>query len=518
MKTQWLKRVMPRLLVVGVILAILIIPLIPISVHADATPDHYLKATGNWANAATWSDTDGGAAGATFPVAGDNVYITANGNGLTLTVAVAAACASLICSGASTATVTLTNWLTVTGDITTVSNMTISGNGFLPSGTGLTNINTGGLSWAGIGIYQKKTGAGSVVLQSMLRIGYYSLDTGGTFNTNGQTVGNVGDNTDLNISGATAKTITFGNSIVNIRDWADTGTNLTVTPNTATINISRNLTSVNIATYNIVNLTGATSTISGSNTFAKLSFKPAAGQTITFTDTTTQTAASFERTGTGQIVFQGSAAGGWALTDSDGGTNTFNNLTVSRCTASGATFNATGASLNSGNNVGWTFPTTLTTQSTTITPNSTTATLNGTTTDQGGSAIIERGFAWNTSGLPVIAEHKIVVAGTLGVYSGNITGLSPNNIYYIRSYLTNGSGTSYGNEQVFTTFLVNQSSNLGYWGIPLAFLLLGLLLILSFNFEALGTDGIKNLVYIAIVVFLLFAFLVSMQPGLNALP
>jgi len=57
--------------------------------------DHYQIAPGNWNANATWSDTDGGAAGSSYPVAGDNVYRTATTDNRLLTVNVASACASL---------------------------------------------------------------------------------------------------------------------------------------------------------------------------------------------------------------------------------------------------------------------------------------------------------------------------------------------------------------------------------------------------------------------------------------
>jgi hypothetical protein len=516
MKIQRLKRLIPRIMATGVVIMVLLIPLIPMTIYADATPNHYLKATGNWADAGTWSDTDGGVAGTTFPVAGDSVYITANGNGLTLTIAADAFCDKLICSGANTATIAQgVNGLHIYGDLTLLSTMTYTGTGDLWLRGSPTNLTTNGLTiptrivafiGTTLNFMDDCTNSNSWSIRWLKN----------ELNTN---------NHNLNFSGgivtgdATAKTLTLGSSNVTCLDFdIESGASeVTITANTATINSTGGHFHGGGKTFNNVNLTGATSTISGSNTFAKLSFKPAAGQTITFTDTTTQTADSFERTGTGQIVFQGSAAGGWALTDTDGGTNTFNNLTVSRCTASGATFNATGASLNSGNNNGWTFPSTITTQAVSAIAK-TTATGNGTSIDQGGKAISERGVCWNTTGLPTVADSKATSAGTIGAYTASITGLNPTYTYYARAYFTNADGTTYGNEVNFAPNFLNTSSNFGWMMIPISFIVLGLLLVISFNFEALGTDGIKNLVYIAIVVFLLFAFLVSMQPGLNALP
>ncbi len=38
-----------------------------------------------------------------------------------------------------------------------------------------------------------------------------------------------------------------------------------------------------------------------------------------------------------------------------------------------------------------------------------------------------------------------------GIFSTNITGLTPNTIYYIRAYATNSIGTAFGEEVSFTT-------------------------------------------------------------------
>jgi hypothetical protein len=339
----------------------------------------------------------------------------------------------------------------------------------------------------------------------------------GTFDTNGKTVTVY----EFKDGWVNPKVITLGASTINCYaggwNMAET-TDLTINANTSTIKVNSTGAFVGGGkTYNNVELNGTAHTISGSNTFASLSFKPSATQTITWTDTTTQTANSFSRTGTGQITFQGSAAAGWNITDANGGTNTINALTVSRSTAAGGTFNATTSSLDSGNNNGWTFPTTITTSAVTgILSNS--ATGNATITDQGGSAITERGFCWNTTGTPTTASNKVIVAGTLGTYTGSLTSLLPTTTYYVRAYLVNGSGTSYSNEVNFVPVFTQQGSNLGYWAIPMVFLALGILLILGFNFDALGTIGIKNLIYIAVIIFIMFAMLMAFNPQLNTLP
>jgi len=120
---------------------------------------------------------------------------------------------------------------------------------------------------------------------------------------------------------ANARTLTLGSSIFNCTSWDYTGSNLTVTANTATINCSGNFAGGGITTYNIVNLTGATSTISGSNTFAELNLASGTTQTITFTDVSTQTVTDADLGGTAGFIhtLTGTGVAGWAITKAGGG-------------------------------------------------------------------------------------------------------------------------------------------------------------------------------------------------------
>ena len=86
----------------------------------------------------------------------------------------------------------------------------------------------------------------------------------------------------------------------------------------------------------------------------------------------------------------------------------------------------------------------------------TTATGNGEVIDDQGATITERGFCWNTTIDPVITDDKVTVAGTTGVYSGSMTGLTPNTLYYVRAYYTNSLGTFYGDNVSHTTLDVDQ--------------------------------------------------------------
>lgn len=84
-----------------------------------------------------------------------------------------------------------------------------------------------------------------------------------------------------------------------------------------------------------------------------------------------------------------------------------------------------------------------------ITP--TTITCGGNITDDGGSSITSRGVCWHTSNNPTISNNKTNDGAGIGMFISQVTDLTPNTTYYIRAYVTNSSGTSYGNILNFTT-------------------------------------------------------------------
>jgi type II secretory pathway pseudopilin PulG len=88
------------------------------------------------------------------------------------------------------------------------------------------------------------------------------------------------------------------------------------------------------------------------------------------------------------------------------------------------------------------------------------ATVTGRVTDQGKTAVTKRGFIYNTVAGQHPSDGTIVEKDSgLGEFS-TILNLSPNTIYYVRAYATNGSGTSYGSEVQFST-QANQAPNVG---------------------------------------------------------
>ena len=92
---------------------------------------HYARnVTGAWADANSWSDTDGGGAGTTYPVAGDTAIMNATSGAGTITLGAAAACLNLTMTG-------------YTGTLALVSyNITIGAGGSLSYG-GTVSTTTG---------------------------------------------------------------------------------------------------------------------------------------------------------------------------------------------------------------------------------------------------------------------------------------------------------------------------------------------------------------------------------------
>ena len=81
----------------------------------------------------------------------------------------------------------------------------------------------------------------------------------------------------------------------------------------------------------------------------------------------------------------------------------------------------------------------------------TTASGGGNVLSQGSSPVTARGVCWSTSANPTISDSHTTDGYGLGSFSSNITGLTPNTPYYVRAYVTNSSGTAYGNQVDFTT-------------------------------------------------------------------
>ncbi len=109
----------------------------------------------------------------------------------------------------------------------------------------------------------------------------------------------------------------------------------------------------------------------------------------------------------------------------------------------GATYTFTTANIQN--------PTVATNLATLVTTNS--ATLNGQITATGGEDASQSGFVYGTD----FSMQNPIATTTLGAQTGTatfsslVTGLTPATTYYVRSYATNSSGTSFGTMSAFTT-------------------------------------------------------------------
>lgn len=75
----------------------------------------------------------------------------------------------------------------------------------------------------------------------------------------------------------------------------------------------------------------------------------------------------------------------------------------------------------------------------------------GSITSDGGAPVTEYGLCWSTSQNPTTDNFKTVGAGNSSNFVANLSSLTPNTNYYVRTYAINSVGTSYGNEVMFQT-------------------------------------------------------------------
>lgn len=83
----------------------------------------------------------------------------------------------------------------------------------------------------------------------------------------------------------------------------------------------------------------------------------------------------------------------------------------------------------------------------------------GNVVETGGSQLIQKGFCWGLSHLPTIEDNVTMDGTEVGAFSGTITGLDQNSIYYFRAYATNSLGTAYGQE---LSYLPNLAPNIQF--------------------------------------------------------
>lgn len=293
--------------------------------NGDCTLDITIGTAANWNTVNNWSAASGGTGGASVPTSADNAYFDAlsfTGAGQVVTVDAAAYCLDMDWTGATNnptfSAITNSRTISLYGSLTFIADMTIA----VPSGfvyfffRGNCTLTLNGQSFP----YATTIAAGTVTMTEdwIITGSNYPrlyISAGGLVTNNFTLQASF-----IIIDTAGAKTITPGSSTVNITGegagfdaggsgWTYSGSNLTLTINTATINVAKGngtgaFTGGGLTTYNIVNLTGATPTITGNNTIAALGLNPAGAQTITNTGYT-QTVGSITRTGAGLITFVG---------------------------------------------------------------------------------------------------------------------------------------------------------------------------------------------------------------------
>lgn len=91
------------------------------------------------------------------------------------------------------------------------------------------------------------------------------------------------------------------------------------------------------------------------------------------------------------------------------------------------------------------------------------ATLNGYISQSGYPAYTERGFCYNTSGVPTIFDTKIIVNGTgTGAYTANMSFITTGvEDYYVRAYVIQNGQPIYGEQVVFGPELTNPTIFIG---------------------------------------------------------
>ena len=92
--------------------------------------------------------------------------------------------------------------------------------------------------------------------------------------------------------------------------------------------------------------------------------------------------------------------------------------------------------------------------------------------------VTEKGIVWNTSANPNLTPGGYLgktehgpgpTSGNSASFSSNLTNLSLNTTYYVRAYLINDDGTSYGQQIIFSTI-----PTLGEWGVIALVSLMGI--------------------------------------------
>jgi len=315
---------------------------------------YWVGGSGNWTSSSTfhWSDSSGGANGASVPTSADDVFFNSSSGGGTVTLQFVNANAQSLNFTGFTGTLALrsSGTLNIYGSLTFGSAM-----GLDPLGATAPNI----------------LGSGTIISNGK------SLSTGLTINAPGGTV-TLGDAlfTDIDLYAGTFNTANFsvsngfssstiygtralnmGSSTWTANYWSISTSGMTFNAGTSTINVSGSTFNGGNLTYNVVAKTNTSVlTIGDSNTFNTIS-NSTQPVTFKFKAGTTQTVTNFNLSGTaGNLVtISSNTAGTQATLSKPSGVANPQYLSIQDINATGgAAWNAQ-YSTDAGNNTGWNF-------------------------------------------------------------------------------------------------------------------------------------------------------------------
>jgi len=283
-----LKKFLVIPVIIAIVLSLVPMPLFTIDVLAAPRTVYWVEVggsgTGNWSDTAHWDENiSGGAGGDAVPDSDDDVIFDNNsfvsGTG-TVTVDATANCLNMDWTGATNnPTFAGSSAFQLWGSLTFIEamNRTFLGE-FRAYGTG--TIITNGRGLPGYVIATD----GTITLGDELTCRWFRFDRGTLDTNNFGVTANIAGST---IASAGVKTLTLGSSVVDVLGWNYSGSNLTVTANTATIKITgTGAVGLGSANWNGAdfNLNGTAHTVSGSPTgIAIITTPPATTQTLTIT-------------------------------------------------------------------------------------------------------------------------------------------------------------------------------------------------------------------------------------------
>lgn len=319
--------------------------------------------SGNWNDNAEWS--------ANAPNSTTNAVFNASSfstTGLTVTANASCSCLNNTWTGATnTPTLTVSSDIATSGNVTLIAAMTVGGTNYLMKSASnsptVQTLTTNGVTIGSKVLWQNSTG--TTQFQDAVTstfAGTAILSTLGKIQTNGKavtlTVGNI------NLTGGGAHEFDMAGSVVS---WGGLWVDPTVANFTLTTDANSKLAWIG-TTANTFNGGGVTSypelnhngtaalTITGSNTFTKLTMTATKEETFKFTDGTTQTvtSATFDGDIDHRHTLTGTSTAGWTLSCT--GAITADYVKISYCTfTGGGTFIAGPHAIDGGGNTGITF-------------------------------------------------------------------------------------------------------------------------------------------------------------------